>query len=120
MAKGISPVVIALAAAILIWVVFVVRARRLRVEYSVLWICGALAALGGALFYPAVKAVAPFLGVVYTPSAVFLGEIVFLAVVALHLSIKVSRLENDRVNLTQRLALLEARLGPAAVDDESR
>lgn len=102
--------VIALAAGVLVWVILVVRARRLRVEYSVLWVIGALAALAAGLFYPAVEAIAPFLGVIYTPSAIFFAATLFLTVVSLHLSIKVSRLENDRLRLTQRLALLEGRL----------
>ncbi len=114
MSNRISPVVIALAVAILVWVVVVVRARRLKVEYSVLWIVGALAALGAAIFYPAVEALAPFLGVIYTPSAVFFFGILFLMVVSLHLSIKVSRLENERVQLAQRVALLEEKLSRAA------
>ena len=117
MGKGISPVVIVLAAAVLVSVVLVVRARRLRVEYSVLWILGALAALAAALFYPLVKAVAPVLGVIYTPSAIFFLAIFFLVLVTLHLSVKVSRLENDRVRLTQKVALLEARLGGAGGEE---
>lgn len=110
MTRGIAPTVIAIAAAILVVVILTVRARKLKIEYSILWIIAALIALLATLFYPAVEFIAPFLGVIYTPSAVFFLAILFLLLVTFHLSIKVSRLENDRLRMAQALALLEERL----------
>ena len=110
MSRGIAPTVIGIAAAILILVLLTVRARRLRVEYSILWIVAAAAALLATLFYPAIEFVAPFLGVIYTPSAVFFVGILFLLLVAFHLSTKVSRLEDDRTRMVQTVALLEEKL----------
>ena len=110
MTRGIAPTVIAIAAAIVFVVLLTVRARKLKVEYSVLWIAAALIALLATLFYPAVEFIAPFLGVIYTPSAVFFLGILFLLLVTFHLSVKVSRLENDRLRMAQDLALMEERL----------
>jgi len=109
--KGIAPSVIAIAVAVLVLVILTVRARRLRVEYSVLWIVAALVAVVATLFYPAVEFVAPFLGVIYTPSAIFFLGILFLLLVTFHLSVKVSELEADRTRLAQRLALINEELG---------
>jgi len=117
--KGIAPSVIAIAAGILVLVILVVRARRLRVEYSVLWIGAALLVLVAAVFYSSVEFIAPYLGVVYTPSAVFFLGILFLLLVTFHLSIKVSRLEEDRTRMAQTIALLEERLRRAGGEDPS-
>ena len=114
MGQGISPVVIGIAAGILFMVILVVRARWLSVSHSVLWISAAALALVSTLFYPLVEAVAPFLGVVYTPSAVFFLGILFLLLVTFHFSIRVSRLEDERVRMAQTVALLEAELRAAA------
>ena len=120
MFKGISPTVISLAVAILVLVILVVRARRLRVEYSLLWIFAAIGLLVSTVFYPAVEFVAPFLGVIYTPSAVFFLGIVFLLLVTFHLSVKLSKLENDRVRMAQKMALMAAEISALRGDDESR
>jgi hypothetical protein len=115
--KGIAPSVIAIAAGILVLVILVVRARRLRVEYSVLWIAAALLVLVATVFYSSVEFIAPYLGVVYTPSAVFFLGILFLLLVTFHLSVKVSRLEEDRTRMAQTVALLEERLRRAAGEE---
>ncbi len=124
MGQGISPVVIAIAAGILVMVVLVVRARWLSVTQSVLWILAAAIAVIATLFYPLVEVVAPFLGVVYTPSAVFFLGILFLLLVTFHLSIRISRLEDERVRMAQTVALLEAELrsraGPPEADVRRR
>lgn len=120
MFKGISPTVISLAVAILVLVILVVRARRLRVEYSLLWIFAAIGVLVSTIFYPAVEFVAPFLGIIYTPSAVFFLGILFLVLVTFHLSVKLSKLENDRVRMAQTIALMADEISALRGDDESR
>jgi hypothetical protein len=103
-----SPLVLALAAGFLIFVIALVRARKLKEEYSVVWVIAALFVLAVALSWRLVEFVAPYLGVVYTPSAVFYLAIVFLLAVNLALSVHISRLERDRIKTAQTLGLLEA------------
>jgi len=103
-----SPLVLILAAAFLVLVIALVRARKLKEEYSVIWVVAAILVLAVTFSWRLVEIVAPFLGVVYTPSAVFYLAIVFLMAVNLALSVQVSRLERDRIKTAQAVALLEA------------
>jgi hypothetical protein len=103
-----SPLVVVLAAAFLVLVIALVRARKLKEEYSVIWVVAAILVLAVALSWRLVELVAPYLGVVYTPSAVFYLAIIFLLGVNLALSVQVSRLERDRIRTAQAVALLEA------------
>lgn len=108
MGKIASPLVVVLAAAFLVLVIALVRARKLKEEYSVIWVVAAILVLAVALSWRLVEFVAPYLGVVYTPSAVFYLAIVFLLGVNLALSVQISRLERDRIRTAQAVALLEA------------
>jgi hypothetical protein len=103
-----SPLVLILAAAFLVLVIALVRARKLKEEYSVIWVGAAILVLAVAFSWRLVEIVAPYLGVVYTPSAVFYLAIVFLLAVNLALSVQISRLERDRIRTAQAVALLEA------------
>ncbi|NIT35615.1 MAG: DUF2304 family protein [candidate division Zixibacteria bacterium] len=108
MGKIASPFVLVLAAAFLVLVIALVRARKLKEEYSVIWVVAAILVLAVTLSWRLVEIVAPYLGVVYTPSAVFYLAIVFLMGVNLALSVQISRLERDRIRTAQAVALLEA------------
>jgi hypothetical protein len=103
-----SPLVLVLAAGFLVLVIALVRARKLKEEYSVIWVVAAILVLAVTLSWRLVEIVAPYLGVVYTPSAIFYLAIVFLMAVNLALSVQVSRLERDRIKTAQAVALLEA------------
>ena len=118
-----SPLVLGLAAVFLIIVIVLIRARKLKEEYSVIWVVAALLVLAVTVSWRLVEVVAPYLGVVYTPSAVFYMAIVFLLTVNLLLTVQISRLESDRIKTAQSLALVEAdlrELRERVVGDENR
>lgn len=83
-----------------------VRRRQLREKYALLWMSvgvgGIILGLGRTL----VDRLARALGVSYGPSFVFLGAILFLLLVCMHLSWEVSRLEERTRILAEEMALL--------------
>lgn len=88
-------------------VIELVRKRKLREEYSILWIVTATGLLAMAiehnlltLFQRAVGAVAP-------TSALFFGGLAFLILVSLQYSVRISKLTVRNKTLCQKLALLE-------------
>lgn len=89
-----------------------VRRRQLREKYALLWLSvgfgGIVLGLGRSL----VDRVAHNLGVTYGPSAVFLGAILFLLLVCIHLTWEVSRLEERTRILAEELALLRGSVDP--------
>lgn len=98
-----------LALLLLAAVLDLVRRRHLREEFSWIWVVGAGAALALGAFARPREAFASALGV-DEGLAVLTLAVGFLVLVALDISIKVSRLANHQKNLAQTLGRLDKRL----------
>ena len=101
-----------IASLLLILVVLeLIRSRRLRERYALLWL-----ATGGVLLIlsawrEALDTIAGWVGVTgYPPAVLFAVGILFILVVLLHYSTVISKLADQNVILAQRLALLEQRV----------
>jgi hypothetical protein len=99
----------AIAFAVLVFVaVFeLVRRRRLRERYALVWMAAALVLLVLAIWKDLLYTVAKAVGIYYPPNALFVIAFGFLLLLLLHLSAAVSRLSDQITVLAQRLALLE-------------
>ena len=89
---------------------YLVRKRRLREEYALIWIACAIAMIGVILFYPVLIFITNFIGAVTPTTTLFLFGFIFLLLLTLKISISLSRLDNQMKELSQTLTLLEARL----------
>lgn len=99
----------ALGVVVLVIVLDLVRRRRLREEFSWIWVAGGCGALSLAVIADARRAVATILGLDEAVAAL-VSALLFLAVVALDLSTQVSRLLNQQKNLAQDLGRLDKRV----------
>ena len=92
----------------LVFILRLVRRRQLRAKYSLLWLpLGAVFLVLG--FAPGLLDwAAGAVGIFYPPAMLFLAGILFLLLVAVHLSWEVSRLEERTRILAEELALLRA------------
>jgi hypothetical protein len=112
----------AVASLVLLAVVFeLIRSRRLRERYALLWLLTGVAMLGLSLWRGGLNTIADWFGVAtYPPAVLFAVASLFIILVLLHYSTVISKLADQNVILAQRLALLEAELaaerGAAAVD----
>jgi len=93
---------------LLIVIIELVRRRKLKEEYSWLWILAAVAALVLGMSHTALMAVTRFIGAGFPASTLFFFGIFFVLALSLQFSVKISRLENQVKNLAQELALLRA------------
>jgi hypothetical protein len=108
-------VVAALVSLVLLLVVLeLIRSRRLRERYALLWLLTAVVLLVLSLWRGGLDTIAGFAGISYAPSALFAVAGVFVVVVLLHYSTVISRLSDENAILAQRLALLEADHAAAA------
>ena len=100
-----------LAAAVLIFVVTVelIRRRKLREEYAMLWVLASVVLLAFAIFPRLLLYLSELLGVFYLTTVVLIA-FSFLSLMVLHLSVVASRSADDVRQIAQRLALLEERL----------
>jgi hypothetical protein len=99
----------AIAFAVLVFVaVFeLVRRRRLRERYALVWMAASLVLLVLAIWKDLLYSVSKAVGIYYPPNALFVIAFGFLLLLLLHLSAAVSRLSDQITVLAQRLALLE-------------
>ena len=111
-----SSLVLLLAAILLlVFIVEIVRRRRLSESYALLWISVAIVGVALGLARPLVDRLSTTLGVSYGSNLVFAVVCLFLLVVAVNLSVHVSRLEQRVERLAQELALRDA--GPEVTVD---
>lgn len=85
-----------------------VRRRHLREEYSVLWLATSLAMFIIVLRYEWLAAITRVIGAVLPTTTIFLGALVFLLLIVIQFSIKLSQMANQVKNLGQEAALLRA------------
>ena len=95
---------------LLLAVLELVRRRRLREKYALLWLLTAVVLLILSIWRGAVDSIASLVGVGYAPAIIFAIAFLFVLVVLLHYSTVVSNLADRTVWLTQQIALLEQRI----------
>lgn len=101
------------SAGLLVVVLELVRSRRLREQYSLLWLATAVVLLLLSLSKQLLDRLARLIGIHYPPSALFLVGFAFGLLILLHFSVVHSRLSRDVKTLAQEIALLKSRRGAA-------
>jgi hypothetical protein len=96
---------------LLIFIVELVRRRRLKEEYSVLWVLTALVLLLLATWGGLLHDLAHLIGATSQASTLYFFSIMFVVFLLLHFSVRVSNLERRVVVLLQEIALLANRDG---------
>ncbi len=102
-------VAIAGSVALLVFIVELVRRRRLKEEYSVLWMATAVALLLLAAWGGLLHDLAQLIGADSQASALYFFGILFVVSLLLHFSVRVSALERRVVVLLQEVAMLNER-----------
>ena len=96
--------------AALIFVLELVRQRRLREEYSLLWLATGLVLLVLSLSRPLLDTLATTIGIFYPPSALFVVALLFILAILMHFSIVITRLTQENKEIAQQVALLRHEL----------
>ena len=105
-------IIAGIASLVLIAVVLeLIRSRRLRERYALLWLVTGVALLALSVWRGGLNTIADWVGVETDPPAVlFAVASLFILLVLLHYSTVISRLSDQNTILAQRLALLEHEL----------
>ena len=101
-------IVLAVGAAVIALLVILelVRRRRLREEYSLLWLATAVVMLVLGLWREPLHILAPVVGIDYPPNLLFLLAALFLLFIQLHLSTVITKLTQENKEIAQQVALL--------------
>jgi hypothetical protein len=100
--------VVALGLLVLLFILNQVRRKRVREEYSLLWILSASVLVLCAMFIKGVERLSHLVGIYYPPAFLFLVAILMVMVLQFHFSTVISTLRDQNKNLTQDLGILEA------------
>jgi hypothetical protein len=112
----VTPIRISIAASIasallLLVVLELIRGRRLKERYALLWLVTGVVLLVLSAWRGGLNTIAGWLGVSgYPPAILFAAATLFTILVLLHYSTVLSRLTDENVLLAQRLGLLAERV----------
>lgn len=96
--------------AVMAFVFQLIRKRKVREEYAILWFLASLALIVVSAWRGSLDVAARLLGVAYPPSVLLLAAIGLGFAAAIHFSISLTRLSEQNVRLAQDLALLRLRI----------
>ena len=110
------------SALVFIVVVDMVRKRRLREEYSVLWLVTSVLMFVLVFRYEWLVALTALIGAGLPTTTLFLSSIIFLMLLSVQFCIKISRLTDQVKNLSQENALMKQEiealgLSPSAIQN---
>jgi len=94
----------------LLLIIELVRRRKLREEYSWLWLMTGSGILLLTLWFDLLIWITHLVGAVSPSSTIFLFAFLFLIFISLHFSVAISKLTDRNKELAQRYALLESEL----------
>jgi hypothetical protein len=106
----VSLIASAASVVLLLVVLELIRSRRVRERYALLWLLTAVVLLVLSAWRDGLGKISDLVGIAYPPSALFVLGFTFIVIVLLHYSTVISRLSDQNTILAQRLALLESQL----------
>ncbi|MCS6835522.1 MAG: DUF2304 domain-containing protein [Anaerolineae bacterium] len=109
MDRSVVLAVLAALAAFLL-VLELVRRRRLREDYSLLWLFVAVAMIVVAAWRELLHGLAALVGIAYPPNLLFLLALLFIFGLLLYFSTVITRLTQESKRLAQEVALLRQQL----------
>jgi hypothetical protein len=93
-------------------IIELIRRRKLREEYALLWVVTSLGMLLLSSWYGAMERITEIIGAITVTTTLFLFGLLFLLLISVHFSTVASRLTVQVRRLTQELAILQATRDP--------
>lgn len=104
-------IIFLVSSAVLLFIVLeLVRRKKLREEYSLLWIITVVVLLVLSIWRDSLKLIAKALGIIYPPNALFVIASLFILAILLHFSVVISSFKQEQQELAQRYAILNLRI----------
>jgi hypothetical protein len=113
-------VVVAATLMLLVVILRLVRRRRLRPKYALLWLAFGAAILPFALIPSLLDRLARLVGVEYGPALLLVLGLGFFALVSLHFSSELSRMEERTRTLGEEIALLRDHITGGQLEERRR
>jgi hypothetical protein len=104
---------------LLLLIIELVRRRKLREEYSALWILTGVVVLILALWFELLEWITGLIGAVLPVSTLFFFGLFFLILICLYFSVKMSEINNQVRDLAQAIGILETHIQELQAESES-
>ena len=95
---------------VFILILDLVRRRKLREEYSWLWLLTSVSMIALVTKYEWLGALSKIIGAVIPTTTLFIGALIFLMILSVQFSVRISYLSDRIKNVVQENALLKARI----------
>jgi len=92
------------------FILFLVRRRKLREEYSWLWLFTSVSLFVLVVKYGWLMSLSRAIGAILPTTTLFIGALLFLMLLCVQFSMVISKLSGQVKNLVQETALLKARI----------
>lgn len=110
MTDAVQVVAVIISTALLVFVLDLVRRRKLTEEYSFIWILFAAGQMGLSIWRESLHTVARWLDVHYPPAVLLAALILFVFIASLYFSVVISRQREQIERLVEEQAIVSARL----------
>jgi len=101
---------LAVSVAVFVFVIDMVRRRRLREEYSVIWLVTSVVMFIVVFKYSWLKTITEWIGATTSTTTLFFGSLVFLMLMSVQFCIMISKLSGQLKDLSQENALLRKQI----------
>ena len=98
-------------------VIELVRRRRLKEEYSLLWVVTSVVLLILSIWYELLLTITDAIGAVLPSSTLFFFGLAFALLMLLHFSVRISHLERTTTLLVQEIGLMRVEQRPEPAED---
>jgi hypothetical protein len=95
---------------VIILIVYLIRRKKLREEYSLMWLGGSLVLIVFSIWRRLLEIIAGLVGVYYAPVVLLLVGIFFGVLIFLHLTVVISKQADQNKIMAQEIALLKGRV----------
>jgi len=99
-------------------VLFLISRRRLKEEFSILWLFFGFVFLVLSVWRKSLDIIAAFLGIAYPPAAILLILVIAIISILIHFSIAISGLTERVKTLVQEVGLLKMERGKERSEEE--
>lgn len=95
---------------LIVFILKLIKRKKLKEEYSLLWLGCGITFFLVSLFKPLLELVAQTLGIIYAPAALLLVLIIGAFFILIQFSVVISKLSESNKNLTQEIGILKAEI----------
>lgn len=95
---------------LLVYIIYLIRKKKLKEEYAILWIAIIIVFLIFAIFRGLIDSISNLLGIYYQPASLFIILIIGLFLLTLHFTIVISDLKTKINRLITTMTLIEEKM----------